>query len=237
MMRYRIFFLICFLCLVSWIQAKTYIVCVGVSDYPGTNMDLRVSASDAQTIYKIFRKNGNSVAISLTDSLATSFHVAEVLDSLFSEAKSEDVVIFYFSGHGFPGGLFFYDTHIYYEQIFNIFKSSNALNKVIFADACYSGKMRKEDAKKDQSITDTNVMFFLSSRSQERSSETVFNNSLFTLYLERALRGGADYNRDRVITARELYDFVHQGVEKESLGFQHPVMWGKFDSNMPIIKW
>ena len=53
-------------------QAKTYIVCVGVSDYPGTNMDLRVSASDAKTIYKIFRKNGNSVAVSLTDSLATS---------------------------------------------------------------------------------------------------------------------------------------------------------------------
>lgn len=236
-MKYRVLFLICALCVVSWIQAKTYIVCVGVSDYPGTNMDLRVSSNDAQTIYKIFRRNGNSEAVCITDSMASSSHVSEVIDSMFCKAKTEDVVIFYFSGHGFPGGLFFYDTHVYYDAIFSLMKNCKARNKVIFADACYAGKMRKEDSKKDQSLTDTNIMFFLSSRSQERSSETIFNNSLFTLYLERALRGGADYNRDRVITARELYDFVHQGVTKESMDFQHPVMWGKFNANMPIIKW
>ena len=236
-MKYRILFLVCSLCFVSWIQAKTYIVCVGVSDYPDTNMDLRVSATDAKTMYKIFRRNGNSEALCLTDSAASSSNVLESLDSIFSKAQAEDVVIFYFSGHGFPGGLFFYDTHVYYEDIFSMMKKSKARNKVIFADACYSGKMRKENAQKDQSVTDMNVMFFLSSRSQERSSETIFNNSLFTLYLERALRGGADYNRDRIITARELYDFVHQGVTKESMDFQHPVMWGKFNGNMPIIKW
>jgi uncharacterized caspase-like protein len=218
-------------------QAKTYIVCVGVSDYPGTNMDLRVSAGDSRTIYKIFLRNGNSEAVCVSDSLASFKRVSELIDSTFSKAKTEDVVIFYFSGHGFPGGLFFFDTHVYYEDIFNLLKKSKARNKVIFADACYSGKMRKEDSKKDQSLSDTNVMFFLSSRSQERSSETIFNNSLFTLYLERALRGGADYNRDRIITARELFDFVHQGVTKESMGFQHPVMWGKFNAKMPIIKW
>ena len=225
------------MCFVFWIQAKTYIVCVGVSDYPGTNMDLRVSAGDAQTIYKIFHRNRNSEAVCVSDSLASYAHVSELIDSTFSIAKTEDVVIFYFSGHGFPGGLYFYDTHIYYEDIFNILKKCKARNKVIFADACFSGKMRKGDSKKDHSFSDTNIMFFLSSRSQERSSETIFNNSLFTLYLERALRGGADYNRDRTITARELYDFVHQGVSKESMGFQHPVMWGKFNANMPIIEW
>ena len=236
-MNIRFIILICFICCVSWMQAKTYIVCVGVSDYPGTNMDLRVSAGDSRTIYKIFLRNGNSEAVCVSDSLASFKRVSELIDSTFSKAKTEDVVIFYFSGHGFPGGLFFFDTHVYYEDIFNLLKKSKARNKVIFADACYSGKMRKEDSKKDQSLSDTNVMFFLSSRSQERSSETIFNNSLFTLYLERALRGGADYNRDRIITARELFDFVHQGVTKESMGFQHPVMWGKFNAKMPIIKW
>ena len=35
-------------------------------------------------------------------------------------------------------------------------------------------------------------------------------------------------NRDKVITAREIYDFVHQGVTNASGGRQHPVMWGKF---------
>ena len=56
-------------------------------------------------------------------------------------------------------------------------------------------------------------------------------------FLERGLRGGADKNKDRIITARELYDFVHQGVIGASGGRQHPVMWGKFDNNMTIISW
>ena len=80
-------------------------------------------------------------------------------------------------------------------------------------------------------------MFFLSSRTNEESKESPYKNSLFTIYLERGLRGGADFNRDRQITARELYDFVHKGVVDTSNGKQHPVMWGKFDDNMTIIKW
>ena len=80
-------------------------------------------------------------------------------------------------------------------------------------------------------------MFFLSSRTNETSQETQYQNSLFTIFLERGLRGGADNNKDRIITAREIYDFVHQGVVKASDNKQHPVMWGKFDNNMTVIKW
>lgn len=57
------------------------------------------------------------------------------------------------------------------------------------------------------------------------------------MFLERGLRGGADTNKDRVITAKEIYNFVHQGVVEASRNRQHPVMWGKFDGNMPVIKW
>ena len=74
-------------------------------------------------------------------------------------------------------------------------------------------------------------------KSLETPRQTGFNNSLFTVFLERGLRGGADMNRDKVITAREIYDFVHQGVTNASGGRQHPVMWGKFDGNMAVIKW
>jgi hypothetical protein len=107
---------------------------------------------------------------------------------------------------------------------------------MIFVDACFAGKMRTTN-KKNQNYTNQNVMLFLSSRSTEPSQETPFKNSLFTIYLERGLRGGADTNRNKVITARELYDFVHQGVIKSSQGTQHPVMWGKFNDNMSVIKW
>ena len=115
-------------------------------------------------------------------------------------------------------------------------KGCKANRKVIIADACYAGKMRTT-RQQTSSYNSQNVMLFLSSRTNETSQETKFKNSLFTIFLERGLRGGADKNRDRQITARELYDFVHKGVIDASGNKQHPVMWGKFDNNMTIIKW
>ena len=73
--------------------------------------------------------------------------------------------------------------------------------------------------------------------SLETPRQTGFKNSLFTVFLERGLRGGADTNKDRVITAKEIYNFVHQGVVEASGNRQHPVMWGKFDGNMVVMKW
>lgn len=45
---------------ILFLQARTYIVCVGIADYPGRQNDLRVSANDAKTISGIFTKNGNA---------------------------------------------------------------------------------------------------------------------------------------------------------------------------------
>lgn len=37
--------------------------------------------------------------------------------------------------------------------------------------------------------------------------------------------------------AKEIYNFVHQGVVEASGNRQHPVMWGKFNETMLVIKW
>lgn len=114
---------------------------------------------------------------------------------------------------------------------------SDALRKIVFADACYAGKTRS-GKERSGNEADVSVMFFLSSRTNEKSQERRgWRNSLFTAYLERGLRGGADVDRNRTITARELFDFVSQGVAKDSRQQQHPVMWGKFDSTMPVMTW
>ena len=107
---------------------------------------------------------------------------------------------------------------------------------MIIVDACFSGKMRVTKQQYSR-YNSQDVMFFLSSRANEISKETPYQNSLFTLFLERGLRGGADKDKNRKITAREIYDFVHQGVTDASGGKQHPVMWGKFKNDMTIIKW
>ena len=223
------------LCAIT-LQAKTYLVSVGIADYPGTEHDLRISDNDAKTIAKVFSVAKQATVSILINEQATQSALLSTMHTSFMNANSEDIVILYFSGHGTPGALVCHDGLLTYQHLFKMLKGCKASRKVIIADACYAGKMRTNN-QQTSSYNSQNVMLFLSSRTNEVSRESRYKNSLFTIFLERGLRGGADTNRDRYITARELYDFVHRGVIEASGNKQHPVMWGKFDNNMTIIKW
>lgn len=224
-------------------QKKIYIVATGIADYPGTSMDLSLCANDAATIKWVFEKNKKASTVLLTNSQVTKSAVQKALRQQFSKATKDDAILFFYSGHGAPGKLVFYDGQIDYQDIKDIMAKSKARSKMIFADACFSGKMRNEQRTQHNTsvpanLRNTEVMFFLSSRSDETSIERRdMKNGFFTAYLQRGLRGGADANRDRTITALELFNFVSKGVRKISNDKQHPVMWGKFDNNMPVISW
>lgn len=229
--------LIAILACVYMTQAKTYAVCVGLTDYPGKSSDLHWSANDACTIKGLFETNGNAVVKLLTNAHATTRNVESAIAEMFTKAKENDAVIFFFSGHGIPGGFVCYDGILRYSAIDTAMSSSKASIKMVFADACYAGKARRKP-KHIQETAETSIMYFLSSRTSETSLEKrSWRNSLFTAYLERGLRGGADNNQDRTITAKELFDFVSQGVAKASKNRQHPVMWGKFSNEMPVMTW
>ena len=167
---------------------------------------------------------------------ATQSALLSTMHTLFEDAQSNDAIVLYFSGHGTPGALVCHDGLLTYQHIFKMLKGCKASRKIIIADACFSGKMRTT-RQQSNNYNSQNVMLFLSSRTNETSQETQYKNSLFTIFLERGLRGGADKDRNRQITAREIFEFVHDGVTKASGEKQHPVMWGKFDNNMTIIKW
>ena len=224
-----------FVCAVP-VQAKVFLVSVGIADYPGKENDLRISDNDAKTIAKVFQATKDASINVLTNEDATQSALLSTMHTAFADAESGDAVILYFSGHGTPGALVCHDGLLTYQHIFKMLKGCKATRKIIIADACYAGKMRTTQ-QQTNSYNSQNVMLFLSSRTNETSMETKFQNSMFTIFLERGLRGGADVNKDRHITARELYDFVHKGVIKASKNKQHPVMWGKFDNNMTVIKW
>jgi len=236
MMYPKTIILLCvFLACAFYAQAKTYVVCVGISKYKSNQPTLYKSDTDALTIQNIFAKAGAKTS-SLTNYGATSQNIRNEMRVMFSQAGKDDTVILFFSGHGYRGGFCSTDGLISYQTIYEIMKQSKASKKMIFADACFAGKMRKTQKESSQYSRES-VMLFLSSRSTEVSYESRYKNSWFTVYLERALRGGADNNRDKTVSAKELFDFVAKGVAQSTNGKQHPVMWGKFDDNMPIIKW
>ena len=223
-------------------MARNYVLCVGLDTYPNKVgryrvKSLHVSANDAKVMKRVFAANGFSTSI-LTDSAATLDAVLRTMKYRFCTAKSDDLVVFYFSGHGTEDGLLCYDRVLDNEAIVDVLKQCKARTKMVIVDACYSGIMRA-DSVWHKAFGAEDVILFLSSRNQEESFETGYSNSLFTMYLERGLRGGADINMDCSITPKELYEFVHKGVAGDDLfnNRQHPVMWGRFDGDSPIVTW
>lgn len=240
--KIRIFWISIFLLMsVPGLQAKVYLVSVGIADYPGTQNDLRLPVKDAKTIAWLYSKNTSVDYVLLLDRKATRKTVLAAMNKVFTKAGTNDIVVFFFSGHGYPGGFVAYDGQLTYEAIRNAMAKSSCRNKMIFADACFSGKMRTGGRASESSVAEArkaNVMLFLSSRSDETSIERRdMRNGFFTTYLQKGLRGGADADKDRMITARELFQYVHKGVVRLSNGKQHPVMWGKFPDNMPVMVW
>lgn len=234
----RLFSISLFLACIMMLQARNYLVCVGIADYPGTEGDLSLSDHDAISIQRLYEKNNDAYVISFINEQATKDNITAAIVNTFNKASEQDAIVFYFSGHGMPGCFICYDGILRYDRLTTVMAESHAKCKLIFADACFSGRVR-EDTPETMDTIENTVLFFLSSRSGEASIERAWGwrNSLFTAYLERGLRGGADTNSDRIITARELFQFVNTGVVNDSQKQQHPVMWGRFSDDMPIMSW
>lgn len=230
-------------------QAKIYIVSAGVSDYsnyPGGGCtNLKNTANDANDMAALYSSNSAAEYKLLTNGNATKRNVLSAIRQLHGKAAENDIVIFFFSGHGSQGGICLSDGHITFQQIRDAMASSRCKNKSIFLDSCHSGGLRangsSDNRAAQQAARESNIMLFLSSRDNEISLDDVNgSNGMFTKYLIKGLQGKSDANGDRTITALELFNYVNPKVAAESTSLdspQHPVMWGNFSNNMPVMVW
>lgn len=223
--------------------AKTYLVSVGVTDYThhyGRPSNLRYTVKDAKDMGSLYQNKKDAEVYVLTNSQATVKNVKSMMNKVFSKANRNDEVILFFSGHGFPGGFCLSDNNLLYNDIRKAMAKSKAGRKMIIADACHSGAVRVDAsvaARHTDQVKKADVMMFLASRSDEYSKEAdQYGNGLFAAWLFSALKGAADVDNDRTITALELFNYVHRGVTKDSKDKQHPVMWGNFKTSMPVMK-
>lgn len=227
--------------------ASTYIVAVGINEYEYVT-SLHVSEDDARSFAQTCRAYPDNHVVLVTGNKATRANLINVIGQHFAKAKADDSLIFFFSGHGVGGGVVAYDTEdeseqsiLSYKTLARLMKRSPATRKVIIIDSCHSGSSRNTTStgkKVKHSIGDPNTILFMSSRSNEYSLEVEgMSQSLFTYHLLRGMRGGADTNKDRYVTAKELFRYVSSGVRRDSGEQQHPVMWGNFDAEFVIMKY
>lgn len=223
----------------------TYVVSVGIGDYQNIS-DLTFTEADV-VIFNHIMAQQNAEITTLTGIQATHANILKNVRSIFAKATPSDAVIFFFSGHGYEGGFCCYDmkpnSHLggmSYQEMQILFRNCRAGRKMVFADACFSGGLSKQRTQLQvQAVSNNDVMFFLSSRLDETSLELPKGpNGLFTYFLARGLCGEADANKDRIITASEIYNFVSRSVSSWAAKIphnQHPTVWGNYDKTMPII--
>ena len=247
-MRNLLLFILLALSSLSATGRTIYVLSVGISDYRYIS-DLQKTENDAREFSELYMTHTKNVT-TLLGSKATRENILSSLRSCFAKAGADDIVVFFFSGHGDKGGLCAYDTKgrstlVTYAEVQKAIGSCKAANKQLFIDACYSGGLR--DGKKTARpattarppLSDTQgIMLFLSSRTGETSQENRWAaNGFLTQYLIKGLKGAADTDSDRIITAKEIFTYVSAKVSERTRKKQNPVMWGKFNDNMHILNW
>ena len=113
---------------------------------------------------------------------------------------------------------------------------------MIFADACFSGGLSRQKTHLTvQSVQNSEVLYFLSSKFDETSLELPNGpNGLYTYWLAHGLKGDSDTNNDGKISLQEIYDYVYNSVVTYTNQIphdQHPMIWGRFDKNMTILNY
>ena len=247
-MRNLLLFILLALSSLSATGRTIYVLSVGINDYRYIS-DLQKTENDAREFSELYMTHTKNVT-TLLGSQATRENILSSLRSCFAKAGADDIVVFFFSGHGDKGGLCAYDTKgrsrlVTYAEVQKAIGSCKAANKQLFIDACYSGGLRdgKKTARQATTarppLSDTQgIMLFLSSRTGETSQENRWaDNGFFTQYLIKGLKGAADTDSDRIITAKEIFTYVSAKVSERTRKKQNPVMWGKFNDNMHILNW
>jgi hypothetical protein len=150
-----------------------------------------------------------------------------------------------------PDDLF--STALPMDDMQAIFGRIEAERVVAFLDACYSGAAggRTFMTKKTRGGAVDDLFLERLTRSKGRAIVTAarpsevsielpeLGHGLFTYYLIEGLKGGADLNRDGIVTLQELYEYLEQQVTKKSRSVgatQHPVMKGELEGVLPLTK-
>lgn len=241
---------------------RIWAVVVGVASY--THMQaLRYTDDDAYRFYA-FLKSPEGGALPdeqlrvLVDENATRDNILDAMRHTFLQADKNDVILFYFSGHGIEGAFIPVDfdgtnNRLYHEDVREILQKSQAKFKLVLGDACHSGSLfgmngQGENLAARQPVKNMLEKYYgafehcgggsallMSSKGKEVSLEdTGLRSGVFSFYLVRGLSGEADFNFDKIVSIRELSDFVSKKVSTYTAGAQTPVLTGNFDDNLPV---
>jgi len=203
---------------------KGYAVVVGISNYkegrPGQLENLLYADEDAKAFENILRKlgwNPNHIKLLINEE-ATRRNIVIALDSWLTKAGPNDLVVLFWSGHGFadpedPEKVYFacYDTNINipatgYRMDFvrRSLEEKKAKHVLVFADTCHAGKLitrgekgisivpQIEKMRKERNIPKGWIFMVGADTDRQAIEHSSWTNGAFTHCLLKGFAGEAD---------------------------------------------
>jgi hypothetical protein len=222
-----------------------YAIVVGINNYQDAGISaLSKARNDAKIVGKILKDQGQFDQIFImTDDVdprsdkeklyPTKLNIEEKLDSVLRFAQSEDLFVFFFSGHGISdpeenGFLVTVDTvtdkqfytSLSVESIVNRFKKKGLKKTLLVLDACrdvlYSSKSSSRNSILEKDDSEVAATFYSTKSGYYSYEDDETDYGVFTKYLVMGMEGKADANTDGVIAFSELEQYVQKGVKEWS---------------------
>ncbi|MBL3654678.1 caspase family protein [Fulvivirga sediminis] len=229
------------------LSSTLYLLSIGINKYKNTDLNLNYAVADASGFSDIISHKSKKLferieAISLINEEASREKILTTLDLLAKRAKPQDVLFFYYAGHGSMSDSEFYfipsdNIKLYHKdklakdainayEIQSKLKSIAALKQVLFIDACQSGsgvevlaeRGSEEEKALAQLARSTGTHVLASAGSEQAAVEfKELGHGIFTYVLLKALNGDADgAPKDGKITVYELKSFLEDQVPEYS---------------------
>lgn len=237
-------------------KPRLFIFAVGISDYPDDGpQKLEFATKDAIDFTNAVKKAYSPEDYAelklqmFTDKKATTKNITAELSKLNKEVLQNDIVMFYFSGHGIQeySNTYFmtYDTPeetpsqgLNFATLEGNIKdlTERKAKVLVFMDACHSGALMgtKGAAQKITEMDlDDAVQFYSSTSSQKSAEDPNLKNGVFTAALIKGIQGEAA-NKEGEITYLTLSQYIRNFVAEHNKG-QSPVVRGPEDKDILLF--
>lgn len=247
-------------------NATLHLLVVGINAYDNASMKLNYALADASSFKDEVEKNakqmvGNIKTYFITDKQADKTTIATAFQNIQRNAKSQDVFVFYYAGHGVVSNKEFYLVPRDVSDLKNVQDELNskgisatqlqqyaidiaAQKQAFILDACQSAgafaNMLNAEAGQQRSLAllarSTGTHWIAASGSQQFANEfDALGHGAFTFVLLEALKGGALLNN--MVTVNGLKNYLQKAVPELMKKYrgttQYPSSYG-FGNDFPV---
>lgn len=228
---------------------KTYVLVVGIDNYPTAYGNLNYAAKDAEMFASVMQEFGiadskrekeefvysNKPEVVLLsdktrspDLFPTKDNILRQLDSFLENVKEDDFVILFFSGHGTGESLVTVTQNgkvetIELKEILNRLDTKTK-EYMIFLDACRNtdNTIAPFTTTLEPGEGGYKSIFYSTGKDSVSQESKKLGQGVYSYYLVEGLMGAADVNKDLVVSSDEIRNYVSENVIAYTANTQKP---------------